>query len=67
MALLVTEQGLICASMVQAKEGDDWFINDRLQYQLAVVSKVILPDPDNVTNGLWHWVHQDDEASMPVE
>ena len=38
-------------------EEDDCYIDDRLHYQLSVISKAIMADVDHETNGLWHWVH----------
>ena len=47
---------LICAAMSEP-EKDDTYIDDRLHYQLSVVSRTILADVDHEKNGLWHWVH----------
>jgi hypothetical protein len=52
-------EGLICASRRERRDTDG-YIDDRLQHQLAVVSKVIMPDSNH--EGLWHWIHQDEEA-----
>ncbi len=46
---------LICAAKSEAEDGDT-YIDDRLHYQLSVVSRAILADVDHETNGLWHWV-----------
>lgn len=49
---------LVCAAMFPEEPGDT-YINDRLHYQLSVVSRAIVPDVDHEENGLWHWVHGD--------
>jgi hypothetical protein len=49
---------LICAAMSDPEEGDT-YIDDRLHYQLSVISRVIMADVDHETNGLWHWIHND--------
>lgn len=45
---------LFCAAMSEPEEGDT-YIDDRLHYQLAVVTKVIEVD-DDPESGLWRWV-----------
>ena len=47
---------LICAAMSEPKDGD-CYIDDRLHYQLSIVSRVIIADINHETNGLWHWIH----------
>lgn len=47
---------LVCAAVSKPEDGD-CYIDDRLHYQLSMVSKAILADVDHETNGLWHWVH----------
>lgn len=47
---------LLCAAMFPAEE-DDTYIDDRLHYQLSVISKAIVADIDHSENGLWHWIH----------
>jgi len=49
---------LVCAAMSSEKEGD-CYIDDRLHYQLSVISKAIIADIGHESNGLWHWVHGD--------
>lgn len=49
---------LLCAAKSEARP-DDTYINDRLQYQLDVTSRAIVPDIDHEDNGLLHWVHGD--------
>ena len=47
---------LVCAAMSDPEE-EDTYIDDRLHYQLSVISRVIMADVDHETNGLWHWIH----------
>lgn len=49
---------LLCAAMTEPKEGDA-YIDDRLHYQLSVVSRAIIADIDHEHTGLWYWMHQD--------
>lgn len=49
---------LICGAVSQEEPGDT-YIDDRLQYQLAVISRAIVPDVDEENSGLHHWVHGD--------
>ena len=49
---------LVCAAKTDAQKGDT-YIDDRLHYQLSVISKAIIADIDHETNNLWHWVHGD--------
>lgn len=46
---------LICAARSAAEEGDT-YIDDRLHYQLSVLSKAILPDVDEGKTGRWWWL-----------
>ena len=46
---------LFCAAMSKPEEGDT-YIDDRLHYQLAVVTKSIKADDNHDETGLWHWV-----------
>lgn len=50
---------LLCAAQSEA-EGDDTYINDRLHYQLTVISRALLPDPAHEVNARYHWVHGTD-------
>lgn len=52
---------LVCAAMSEEEEGDT-YINDRLHYQLSVISRAIIADMDHEENGLWHWVHSEPRA-----
>lgn len=57
MAIRLRKSGaLICAAMSAPEEGDS-YIDDRLHYQLSVVSRAIVADVSHSENGLWHWVH----------
>ena len=47
---------LVCAAMSKPEKGDT-YIDDRLHYQLSVISGVILADVEHEKNGLWHWVY----------
>ena len=49
---------LLCAAESKPKEGDT-YIDDRLHYQLSVISRTILADPEHEDNRLWHWVHNE--------
>lgn len=49
---------LLCAAKSEPEEGDT-YIDDRLHYQLSVISRAILADFNHEENGLWHWVHSD--------
>jgi len=49
---------LVCAAMSEPEE-DDTYIDDRLHYQLSVISRTILADVNHEENGLWHWVHDE--------
>ncbi len=60
---------MLCAAKCEVMEGDT-YIDDRLHYQLSVISKCIVADADHEHNGLWYWVHSkigdksDDYASI---
>lgn len=45
---------LICAAMSEPEEGDT-YIDDRLHYQLSVITQSIVADADHKKNGLWYW------------
>ena len=49
---------MLCAAMF-AEDVDDTYIDDRLHYQLSVISKSIIANIDHEKNGLWHWVSGD--------
>jgi len=46
---------LLCAAKHDEKEGDT-YIDDRLQYQLSIECKVIVPDANESLNGVHHWL-----------
>lgn len=46
---------LLCAAKHDEKPGDT-YIDDRLQYKLAVELKVLVPDYNECLNGLHHWL-----------
>lgn len=63
MAIRMRANGeLICAAVSTPEEGDS-YIDDRLHYQLSVISRAILADADHKSNGLWHWVHGDKQLA----
>ncbi len=47
---------LVCAAMSKPEKGDT-YIDDRLHYQLSVISRAIMADVDHEINGLWYWIH----------
>jgi hypothetical protein len=49
---------LVCAAMSKPEDGDT-YIDDRIHYQLSVISRAIVADADHEHNGLWHWVHNE--------
>lgn len=57
---------MICAAISQP-EKDDAYIDDKLHYQLSVVSRAIIADIDHEENGLWYWVHSDDFLRVKKE
>ena len=59
MAIRWREDGrLLCAAKSVPKKGDT-YIDDRLHYQLSVISRAILADPNHEENRLWHWIHNE--------
>ena len=59
MSIRWREDGdMVCAAMCKAEEGDT-YIDDKLHYQLSVISRAIIADVDHEANGLWHWVHDE--------
>lgn len=49
---------MLCAAMFPEEEGDT-YIDDRLHYQLSVISRAIVADYEHEKNGLWYWLHED--------
>ncbi len=49
---------LLCAAKSEPEEGDT-YIDDRLVYQLSVISRAIVADINHEENGLLYWVHGD--------
>ena len=47
---------LVCAAMSEPEVGDT-YIDDRLHYQLSVISRAIIADINHEKNGLWYWIH----------
>jgi len=59
MSIRWREDGrLLCAAVTEPEEGDT-YIDDKLHYQLSVISRAIVADIDHEKNGLWYWVHGD--------
>ena len=54
---------LLCARM-HAAQPDDTYIDDRIHYQIAVLSRAITPDANSRENGLWHWVAREKEETL---
>lgn len=50
-----TDGTLICGAKSE-ELSDDCYIDDKLHYMLSIILKVIVPDPNEEENGLWHWV-----------
>lgn len=46
---------LLCAAKCDPMD-DDTYIDDRLHYQLSVLSKAIVPDANEASNGSWWWL-----------
>ncbi len=49
---------LLCAAKSEPENGDT-YIDDRLHYQISVISRAILADTNHESNSLWHWVHNE--------
>lgn len=52
---------LLCGAMFPEEPGDT-YIDDRLHYQLAVITGELRADDDHENSGLWHWVRGTGEA-----
>ena len=57
---------LLCAAKTQPEDGDT-YIDDRLHYQLSVVSRAILPSVDEEGSGEWLWLHPEDGSFIRAE
>ncbi len=57
---------MYCAAMSKVEPGD-CYIDDRLHYQLSVISRTILADVNHEENGLWHWVHKEGKRLRAIE
>jgi hypothetical protein len=49
---------MLCAATTEPEDGDT-YIDDRLHYQLTVISRAIVADINHEENCLWHWVNGD--------
>lgn len=47
---------ILCGAKSEPMEGD-YYIDDRLHYELSVIQKTIVPDKNETENGLWYWLH----------
>lgn len=45
----------MCGAKCEEMEGDT-YIDDRLQYELAVIQKIIIPDINEEENGRHYWI-----------
>lgn len=54
MSLRVRIDGRVLCGAKSEPEPGDSYIDDGLHYHLSLTG-VIDPDPDEETNGLWHW------------
>ena len=62
MALRWRKTGaLVCATKSVPMDGDT-YIDDRLHYQLSVISRCIIADVQEDTNGHWYWLHDGDKG-----
>ena len=59
MAIRWRKNGELLCAAISKPEKDDTYIDDRLHYQLSVISRAIVADIDHENNGLWHWVHNE--------
>jgi len=57
---------MVCAAMSEA-EPEDSYIDDRLHYQLSVISRAIIADVSHKSNGIWHWVHGEHEFLRAIK
>lgn len=54
---------LLCAAKCEEMEGDT-YIDDNLQYELAVIQKVLIADKDEDKNGRHYWLHGKDGGAF---
>lgn len=45
---------LLCGAKSEEKS-DDCYIDDRLHYHLSVELRIVIPDTNEETTGMWHW------------
>ena len=48
---------LLCAAKHGVEEGDT-YLDDRLHYELAVLRRVLIPEPDEPESGAWRWADE---------
>ena len=56
MSLRWRKNGELVCGAKSLERDDDTYIDDRLHYMLSIILKVIVPDPNEKDNGLWHWI-----------
>lgn len=61
MALRWRQDGTLLCAAKSSKESDDTYIDDRLHLFLDQVLEVIEPDEDEESNGIWHWLVEEDK------
>jgi len=57
MAIRWRKDGRLLCAATSKPEKDDTYIDDRLHYQLSIISRAIVADINHEENGLWHWIH----------
>ena len=65
MSLRWRGHNLICGAKSE-EHLDDTYIDDRLHYHLSLILRVIVPDENEETNGLWHWI-MDEEGQKEYD
>jgi len=58
VAVRIRKDGsIVCAAKSDPEEGDT-YIDDSLHYRLSVLEKVLIPDKNEIENGLWYWLSE---------
>lgn len=57
MALRIRKDGRILCAALHVKKAGDTYIDDGLQYELSVVCRVLVtePEPEHSKRGEWWW------------
>lgn len=60
MALRVRKDGKILCAALHGKEAGDVYIDDQLHYEMAVIHKVIVTEPNekHMIRGEWWWANR---------